>query len=109
VTSSLTRTVWLTSGVNFTKILRPAFTRVDLKRAKRTDSLTALLGSMHVKASRKMLVKLTSVDEIFSLNSQQEKTSDKKGRKKFLLKTFSDQNFVLLLYDFDNNGMKQDG
>jgi len=51
-----------TPGINFTNILFKAFTLKDPKSAKKTDYLTvffALLGSASVKASRKMLVKLT--------------------------------------------------
>jgi len=62
-------------GVDFTNILFEAFTHADPKSAKKTDSLTcyvhlwdlldllcALMGSARVKASRKMLVKLTPDD-----------------------------------------------
>ena len=48
--------------VNFTNILRAAFTRVDPKSAKKMLNLTvffALLGSVRVKAACRMLVKLT--------------------------------------------------
>ncbi len=47
--------------VNFTNILLESFTCTDLKRAKKTDSLTVLftlLGSAYVKAEHKMFVKL---------------------------------------------------
>jgi len=50
------------SGVNYTNILHEAFTCADPKSAKKTDSLTVifgLLGFAHVKAARKMMVKLT--------------------------------------------------
>jgi len=52
----------LTLGVDFTKFLQAAFIREDHKSAKKADDLTvffAFLGSAHVKAARKMLVKLT--------------------------------------------------
>ena len=55
-------------GVNFTNILQAAFTRADPKSAKKTVKLSsffALFGSGHIKAARKMLVKLTP-DHIFS-------------------------------------------
>jgi len=48
-------------GVNFTNILQTAFTHADPKSAKNTVKLSvffALLGSEHVKAARKMSVKL---------------------------------------------------
>ena len=51
-----------TPGVNFTNILRAAFTRADPKSAKKTvklSSFIALLGSARVKAARRTLVKLT--------------------------------------------------
>ena len=50
------------SGVNFTNVLWAAFALVDPKSAKKTVKLSsffALLGSAHVKAARRMLVKLT--------------------------------------------------
>ncbi len=50
------------AGVNFTNILRAAFTCVDPKSAINTvksSAFFALLGSLLVKAVRKMLVKLT--------------------------------------------------
>ncbi len=53
-----------TSEVNFTNILCAAFTRADPKSAKRHSShqyLFVLLGSWHVKAYHKTLVKLTPV------------------------------------------------
>jgi len=49
-----------TRGVDFTNILRPAFTIKNPKSAKKTDSLTvlcALLGPAGVKALSKMLEK----------------------------------------------------
>ncbi len=49
-------------GVNFTTVLRKAFRHTDSKTAKKTDSLTVflvLLGSVRVKAARKLLVKST--------------------------------------------------
>jgi hypothetical protein len=48
------------SGINFTNILHKAFTSTDNKSTKKTDSLTefiAVLGSAHIKAAHKMLVK----------------------------------------------------
>ncbi len=51
----------LKSGVDFTKILCAAFTCAGPKSAKNTvkpSVFFALLGSVLVKASRKMLVKL---------------------------------------------------
>ncbi len=53
---------WTQPGVDFTNVLRKAFMSLDPKRANKTDSLTvffALLESARVKASPKMLVKLT--------------------------------------------------
>jgi hypothetical protein len=50
------------SGVNFIIVLRTAFTLIDPKSVKKIDKLTAfftLLGSAHVKAVSRMLVKLT--------------------------------------------------
>ena len=53
----------LSPGVNFTNnILRAVFTHADPKSAKKTVKLSrcfVLLGSSHVKAARRMLVKLT--------------------------------------------------
>jgi hypothetical protein len=52
----------LPPGVDFTNILRAAFTLADPKRVKKTDVLTVffgLLGSGSVKAVRKTLMKLT--------------------------------------------------
>ncbi len=49
-------------GINFIKILRAAFSLADLKSAKKTENLTVffvILGSGHVKASRRTLMKLT--------------------------------------------------
>ena len=49
-------------GVNSTNILRAAFTRADPKIVKKTvklSSFIALLGSAHIKAARRTLVKLT--------------------------------------------------
>jgi len=51
-----------TSGVNFTNILCATYTRAIPKAQKKTEGLTiffALLGSLHVKAARNNLVKLT--------------------------------------------------
>jgi len=59
------RDMWACSWsprVNFTNILLEAFTCADPKTTKKNDSLTVffvLLESAHVKASSKMLVKLT--------------------------------------------------
>jgi len=52
----------LRPGVNFINVLKAAFTLADPKSTKKTDGLTvcfALLGSVLIKASRKMLVKST--------------------------------------------------
>ena len=51
-------------GVNFTNVLRPAFTHTDPKSAIKLLNLTvffALLGSARVKAACRTLVKLTPV------------------------------------------------
>jgi len=51
-----------TLEVDFINILRAAFERADPKSAQKTDNLTvffALLGSAHVKAARRTLMKLT--------------------------------------------------
>ena len=51
-------------GVNFTNVLRVAFTPADLKSAIKLHNMTvffALLGSVGVKATRRTLVKLTPV------------------------------------------------
>jgi len=55
-----TYVIKLIPGIDFTNILRKAFTHEDHKSAKRvtTDCIFALLGSAHVKAFRKMSVKL---------------------------------------------------
>ncbi len=48
--------------VNFINILRAAYMCADPESAKKTDNLTvffALLGSVCIKAARKMLEKLT--------------------------------------------------
>ena len=48
-------------GVNFTNVIRAAFTRADPKSAKKLLKLTVffvLLGSARVKAAGRMLVKL---------------------------------------------------
>jgi hypothetical protein len=53
----------LTAGVNFIKILWKVFTHVDPTSAKKTYKLTvffALLGSAHVKAVCRTLMKLTA-------------------------------------------------
>jgi len=52
----------LTPGLNFINLLRTAFAHADPKSVKDTYDLTVffmLLGSMIVKAVRKMLMKLT--------------------------------------------------
>ena len=52
---------YIGTGVNFTNILRAAFTRADPKSAIKLLILTvffALLGSVRIKAARRMLVKL---------------------------------------------------
>ena len=52
----------LTPGVNFTNILQAAFMHADPKSAIKLLNLTvffALLGSAHVKAAHRTLVKLT--------------------------------------------------
>jgi len=54
--------VKLTPGVDLTNILLAAFTCKDPKSAKRKSShqcLLAILGSLHEKVARKMLVKST--------------------------------------------------
>jgi len=60
----------LLPGVNFTNILRSAFTCEDPKNAKRQSShqcLFALLGSTQARAPHKMLVKsITSVSQTIS-------------------------------------------
>jgi len=58
--SALTST---TTGVDFTNILQTDFTSADPKSTKKTTGLNvffALLGSAHIKAAHKMLVKLTT-------------------------------------------------
>jgi len=60
----------LTPGVNFINILRKALACKDPKSAKKTDGLTvffALLGSAHIKAFCKMLMKLTPGVKTFCL------------------------------------------
>jgi hypothetical protein len=50
--------------VDFASILQAAFTGADPKSTKKTDNLTeflALLGSAHIKAANKTLIKLTPV------------------------------------------------
>jgi len=50
-------------GVNFTNIIRAAFPRADPKSAKNNVKLSVffvLLGSAHIKAACKMLMKLTT-------------------------------------------------
>jgi len=57
-----TRGHWTASGVNFTNTLGAAFTSADPKSTKNTVKLSVffvLLGSVSVKARRKMLVKST--------------------------------------------------
>ena len=54
-------------GVNFTNILRAAFTRADPKSAKKLLELNdffSLLGSAPVKAAHRMLVKLTPIEVV---------------------------------------------
>ena len=49
-------------GVNFVNVLRAGFTHTDFESAKKTVKLSscfALLGSLRVKAARRMLMKLT--------------------------------------------------
>ena len=56
----------LTLGVNFSNILRAAFTYANPRSAKKTVNLTiffVLLGSMCVKAANRRLMKLTQGDE----------------------------------------------
>jgi hypothetical protein len=63
----------LTAGVNFTNILRAAFTCTNPKSIKKTDGLTvffALLGSTNGKAARKILVKSTPVGAMFVVTSR---------------------------------------
>jgi len=48
----------LTPGVNFTNIIHEVFTQADPKNTKNTVKFFALLGSVHVKAAPKILVKL---------------------------------------------------
>jgi len=53
----------LTPGVNFINVLWVAFALADPKSVKKTDNFTvffALLGSLCVKAVRRMLMKLTT-------------------------------------------------
>jgi len=53
---------WWRAGVDFTHILRAAFTHADPKSTKIQSShpcLFSLLGSVHIKAACKMLVKST--------------------------------------------------
>jgi hypothetical protein len=54
----------MTPGVDFTNILREAFTFADPKSAKNTDNLS---GFLHLKAALKVLVALTSVIQNFIL------------------------------------------
>jgi hypothetical protein len=52
----------VTCSINFINILQAAFTRADLKSAKKTDSLTVLFTLMEfvlIKAVRKKLLTLT--------------------------------------------------
>ena len=67
-------------GVNFTNVLRAAYTQADPKSAIKLINLTvffALLGSTRVKATCRMLVKLTPEIHLF-----------KRGMKKRVVKTF---------------------
>jgi len=66
--------------IDFIKVLRAAFMHTDPKSTKKTDGLTiffALLGSAHIKAVHKMLVKLIppslSLSLSLSLSSKSEK------------------------------------
>jgi hypothetical protein len=71
------------SGVNFTNVQQAAVTRTDPKSTIKLINLTvffALFGFAHVKAVRRMLVKLSS--DFFS-HSQ-----GKSGKKYFYLKSF---------------------
>jgi hypothetical protein len=64
----------LWSGVDFTNILPEAFTSKDPKSVKIQSIyqyLFALLGSAHVKAARKMLMKLAQVISLFSIGHKQ--------------------------------------
>jgi len=52
----------LFTGVNFINVLPASFARKDPESATKTENLTvffALLGSAHIKAAHKMLMKLT--------------------------------------------------
>ncbi len=49
----------LTPGVNFTKVLQAAFRQEDPKSTCK-KTLAALLGSLFVKAARKIVVKSTT-------------------------------------------------
>jgi len=51
--------VCIQTGVDFTNILHKTFKCVDPKSVIKTDCSFTLLGSGHVKAVHKMLVKLT--------------------------------------------------
>jgi len=66
------------SGVDFTKTLRKALMRADPKKVQKkysqAISLFALLGSVWVKASSKMLVKLTPGRLFQNVSHQQSKT-----------------------------------
>ncbi len=48
-------------GVNFINVLRAEFASAEFESAKKADNLTVkrLLGSVHVKAAHRMLMKLT--------------------------------------------------
>ena len=70
----------LSAGVNFTNVLRAAFTRADPKSAKKLLNLTvffALLGSLRGKAARRTLVKLTPIDQRGQRGRQRSFTSSK--------------------------------
>ena len=61
---SLRVTSELSTGVNFTNILCTPFTLVDLECVKKIENLTVLfvlLGSEHIKAVHRMLMKLSPV------------------------------------------------
>ena len=57
-------------GVNFTNVLRAAFTHAEITKAQKQLNLAvflALLGSVRVKAACKMLVKLTPGVDFISI------------------------------------------
>ena len=78
VSQSKRRCKTSTPGVNFTNILRAAFTREDPKIAKELLNLIvffALLGSLCKKAARRTLVKLTTARRPRSSRFSIEKSS----------------------------------